>query len=390
MIDAISTRLVASIAKAHCSAQAKNPSAGPWDLEGPSDILLLADEVVAGSERGQRQERVSALFFRGVLHIDMCDFHAAAADFRAAYVASDGHQPWILKNAGWTAASATDGVPLGVMLQNYKDGQVMYEMLLHYFDEDERSTPECPDLESILVFCLWELAQVLLWQQGWMNPTTAPRMAVALGNVLPPGQCDEHAAKALMERVHELKERALKAESMMAGAGIMNSLARDAVMGRCALLGRGADQKFAKQAPVTPKSGTSQCGRSPPQQSVPRGAEAASAMPSAKGQDAPAAEVSSQLDALSAFCDMQNKEVSRMKEEQQALSNGDLMSFFAGLQADQARNAAANERGMQERRKALEARVEALAAREAAFRRREAEQAEQRARWQREAERLPI
>ena len=263
-------------------------------------------------------------------------------------------------------------------------------MLLHYFDEDERSTPECPDLESILVFCLWELAQVLLWQQGWMNPTTAPRMAVALGNVLPPGQCDEHAAKALMERVHELKERALKAESMMAGAGIMNSLARDAVMGRCALLGRGADQKFAKQAPVTPKSGTSQCGRSPPQQSVPRGAEAASAMPSAKGQDAPAAEVSSQLDALSAFCDMQNKEVSRMKEEQQALSNGDLMSFFAGLQADQARNAAANERGMQERRKALEARVEALAAREAAFRRREAEQAEQRARWQREAERLPI
>eukprot|EP00401_Gymnodinium_catenatum_P072655 CAMPEP_0117458124 /NCGR_PEP_ID=MMETSP0784-20121206/766_1 /TAXON_ID=39447 /ORGANISM="" /LENGTH=1084 /DNA_ID=CAMNT_0005251627 /DNA_START=143 /DNA_END=3395 /DNA_ORIENTATION=- len=370
-------RLVVSLVKAYREAQAMDPSADLQDIQNASSILTLADETVASSKGDNLVVRVSALFFRGILSRSMHDWSSSAADFRAAYAASEGHQPWILLRAGWCIASCTDGVPREVLLQNYADGQVMYEMLLHHVDRiaDEGNPSE--ELRVARVFCLWELAQVLLWRHGWMNPVTAHIVAKAVGVPLGPGDTDGPAAEALMKQVFSLKERALNAESAMASPGIMNSLARDAVLHRTALLGGKVGQNDAQQVPVTSKS----------QQSGPKDVEAASAFPLAAGPQASAPAHCSDS-AFSSFHQMQAKEVSRMEKEERALCDGDLVSLLLGHSISFARHAAGFERGARERRTALEAKAEALAAHETAFQRREAEQAEQRARWQQEAERM--
>eukprot|EP00928_Gymnodinium_smaydae_P064518 TRINITY_DN4781_c0_g2_i1.p1 TRINITY_DN4781_c0_g2~~TRINITY_DN4781_c0_g2_i1.p1 ORF type:complete len:1099 (+),score=169.66 TRINITY_DN4781_c0_g2_i1:31-3297(+) len=385
--------LVLAVSQACHDSQASNSSAGvsgaPLDL---SHLLPLADQAVSESSDGVSQtEHVAALFFRADLWRRMGDWHASAKDYRAAYVASAGRQPWILKQAGWTTASATDGVSQVVVAQNYEDAQLLYEILLHFIDQSQDADPP-KELKAAKVFCLWELAQVLVWRMG------QDLMRSMQAGAAPVPQL------GIRQQICALRDRALEAERLLASGGVMNCLARDAVMRITSCPGwpqpapakyreppkthqACKEQRQSKQRDTECEHGVEQPATTSNEQVV---------APKAGNLDlfsswletAGTEETSSFLQRQAAYMQMEEQEVSRMKQDEQSSKTLDVVGQLFQRCEEQAQLAADFERRAQIRRKALETKAEALAEREAAFRRREGELADQKARVAQEAEAL--
>lgn len=125
--------VVEAIVEAYRKSQFVNPSAGPDEMENVSSILPLCEHSVAvtGTEVTSLSYAL-ALFLRGVVNRCMLDWQAAALDYRAAYVASEGRMPWILKSAGWCMVSSTDGLPLVQIQANDTAAEQMHDIFLHY------------------------------------------------------------------------------------------------------------------------------------------------------------------------------------------------------------------------------------------------------------------
>ena len=126
--------IVEAIVKAAKARQARQPEAFPMELESPSALIALCDEALAKIGEGDVGNRSGALYLRGVIWRSMDDFHAAAEDLRASYMASDGRAPWILRSAAWCTASSTEGLPARAIVENYKAAEVMYEEMLVFLD----------------------------------------------------------------------------------------------------------------------------------------------------------------------------------------------------------------------------------------------------------------
>eukprot|EP00929_Paragymnodinium_shiwhaense_P000703 TRINITY_DN100938_c0_g1_i1.p1 TRINITY_DN100938_c0_g1~~TRINITY_DN100938_c0_g1_i1.p1 ORF type:complete len:1044 (-),score=146.46 TRINITY_DN100938_c0_g1_i1:60-3191(-) len=329
-------QIIRAMVEAASEAQRRDLSTGPKTFHEPSSLLKLCDNAINSSPT---EDTVPLLFLRGTIWSSMHDYHASAADFRAAYVASAGACPWILLRAGWTAASSNDGVPPATILQNDAEAQLMYEVLRQHLADQKDNSPQ--ELHALQVFCSWELAQVLLWRQS--------RALVLEGKLpLPP-------TPDFKDSIFRLKDQALKAERNI--QGVMNSLARDMVLRFCSFFqGPLAEPDDTQTPSVASRSGSDR-------QDVRQAAWEAGG--------------ECLFPNLDAYIEMEDSELRRMKEHADARRADDFLKSSALMFGEHTKNHMAAERSFLERRKVLDSRAEQLASQEKAFKQREAQLHEQ-------------
>lgn len=329
--------------------QSLDLSAGPAEMEDPCSVLpLCTDSITATCDSPLSLNCTLAYFLRGVVHGSIQDWQAAAADYQAAYVVSQGQMPFILKMAGWCTVSSTDGLTLAKIQENDALAQQMYELFLYYLDQ--LGSQASDNTRTMLVFSLWELAYVCQMRGSRLHPTLS-KMCSSFCSEGPPAKISNAKAQSLFQKVVNLKDKAIIAEKLLKKGGIMNCHARDSVL-------RNAEV-FRMYGDTDPRTRVAQ--------------------PSA---DIDEAKLMHQTQSrLSALQRMEAGEIERLDKERQARDSGDVMSMMLLQMKEQAWASKRFEEGRAFR-------VEALAAREAEFRRRESQLAEQHASLMKEAARF--
>jgi len=360
--------VIEAVVEAYRKKQSVNSSAGPDEMDNPSSILPLCKDCVASTSNGSsRMNYVLALVLRGLVQRCMQDWQAAALDYRAAYVTSEGQLPWILLRAGWCMVSSTEGLPLARVQDNDAAAQQMYEIFLHYLSRLDQCASK--DGRTMRVFSLWELAFVCQMRASRLHPLLS-KVTASYCSKGPPARASEVKAQQLFQKAIDLKDQALVAESSLE-KGIMNCLARESVLTNAATFkmiteGQGTQPESNTKSPKTTAKGFADCAS--PENN-------AGLMPETQSR-------------LSAHQQMEAEAAERMEKEQEARDSGDIVSMMLSKIEEQAWASRRFEEGMKSRRRDLESQMEALAAREAAFGRRESHMAEQHANLVSEAAQL--
>lgn len=228
---------------------------GQPELESPEALVSLCDAELAqlrsrdGQQRQKQKIAESAMFFlRGVVRMNMREWQAAGADFLAAYAASGGRAPWILRLAAYCrGVAAFEGVAASswrVVVEHYEAAEAMYKDLLAFIEP--LATAKTPELLMFLASSKWGWAQVLLWQADRLQHRgqTAPAGEVA-EEAVAQGSSSLHTdspwelvsrqrSEELLKQACSLTEGALAAETL--GESLGSSLSRSSAATRDAVL----------------------------------------------------------------------------------------------------------------------------------------------------------
>eukprot|EP00933_Yihiella_yeosuensis_P032668 TRINITY_DN2628_c1_g1_i1.p1 TRINITY_DN2628_c1_g1~~TRINITY_DN2628_c1_g1_i1.p1 ORF type:complete len:1082 (+),score=226.59 TRINITY_DN2628_c1_g1_i1:42-3287(+) len=421
--DAAAAKIITAMVQAAHKKQKSVPTV-PHLFDEPTSLLRMCDEAL---ECAKPEQMMALLYLHGTLWRSIGDYSAAAADFRAAYVASGGFCPWILLRAGWTSASANDGLPESQVIQNDAEAQLFYEVLNQYLEEHlelHQSKEVLRNLYSLRVFCCWELAQVMIWRKN------RPMLFAMLKGEMPrPPKMDTE----FLDCVFCLKDDALKAEQHT--NGIMNCIAREAVLDHCStfqgnlaepakstLSGVAMSDVFSQAAAANSdeadvkqkkKRKKKQQKKNSTDDSTRSQVAAANsdesdmktqqkniddAMSSYISMFCEAVDVQTSTDSeedeedvaaesknepvpvaanLGAYLKMESVELQRMRDSEKARKAGDYLKSLMLMSEMQMHSSIVHERSFAERRKAIEAQAERLAAQEEAFKKREEQWQEQ-------------